>query len=338
MSTYQKPRVSFLMKKSWRDKCFSQQDLEKIRSVADIEEKIYEELDEDKMKELIKGAEGILTCWGTPEITGEILDAADKLRIICHAAGTVKPYISDRAMKIIWDRDIAVTNTSVALGTGVAEFALGMIIVSVKKVFFMRDSIREGKWSEVRSMARDPFGLTVGVIGAGYCGRHLIKLLQNFEMEILVSDPNKSKKECEKMGAKKVELDYLMANSDVISLHAPDIPQTKNLINRERIKLIKDGAVFINTARGSEVDEKALIEELKKGRFYACLDVTLPEPPAADSPLRKMKNVFLTPHIAGHASNGMKRQGRDAAGELERFFRGEDLLYRIRKESFSIVA
>jgi phosphoglycerate dehydrogenase-like enzyme len=213
-----------------------------------------------------------------------------------------------------------------------------VIIVSVKKVFFMRDSIREGKWSEVRSMARDPFGLTVGVIGAGYCGRHLIKLLQNFEMEILVSDPNKSKKECEKMGAKKVELDYLMANSDVISLHAPDIPQTKNLINRERIKLIKDGAVFINTARGSEVDEKALIEELKKGRFYACLDVTLPEPPAADSPLRKMKNVFLTPHIAGHASNGMKRQGRDAAGELERFFRGEDLLYRIRKESFSIVA
>jgi len=328
------------MKKEWRDKCFFSKDIERLKSFAEVIDRRYEDLDEDKVIQLIEDAEGILTCWGTPKITEKILKAGAKLRIICHAAGTVKPYIDKDAMDIIWEKDIVVTNTAVALGIGVAEFALGMIIVTLKKVFFMRDEIEEGKWSEIANRVGviDPFNVTIGVIGGGYCGSHLIKLLRNFEVEIYLYDPYKDEEECKRMGAKKVELEYLLSHSDVITLHAPNISQNDKMIDQKGIKQIKDGAVFINTSRGMLVDEEVLIEELKTGRFYACLDVTHPEPPAPDNPLRNMKNVFLTPHIAGHAANGMKRQGQYAVDELERFFKGESLKYRIRKDVFNRIA
>jgi len=335
------------MKKSWRDRCFSCEDIERLESFAEVVDKGYEELDGDKMTELIRGADGILTCWETPKINEGLLKSGDNLKIICHAAGTIKPHIDDSAWDIIWDKKIVVTNTSAALGIGVAEFTLGIIIIGLKKVFFMRDAIEKGKWRELQGywneeiksdiIPTEPFGITVGVVGAGFCGSHLIKLLNDFEVKILIYDPHKTKEECKKMGAGKVELEYLLSHSDVITLHTPHIPQTENLINKKRMKLIKDGAMFINTAGGIEVNEKALIEELKTGRFYACLDQTYPEPPAADNPLRSMKNVCLTPHIAGHASNGMKRQGRYAVDELERFFKGEEVKYRIKKEKLEVI-
>ncbi|MCK4244755.1 MAG: hydroxyacid dehydrogenase [Candidatus Omnitrophica bacterium] len=326
------------MKKIWRDRCFSSEDIKRLGSFAEVIDKGYEELDEEKMRDLIKDADGILTCWETPRLTEKILTVADKLKIWCHCAGTVKPHINKEAMDIIWNKNIVVTNTAAALGRGVAEFTLGMIIAGLKKVFFMQEGISKGEWSELRGMAVDPYNVTIGVIGAGYCGSHLIKLLQNFEVKILLYDPYKDEEECRKLGAEKVELGYLLSHSDIITLHAPNIPENVNLIDEKRIKQIKDEAIFINTARGIEVDEKALIEELKTGRFYACLDVTHPEPPAPDNPLRKMKNVFLTPHIAGHASNGMKRQGKYAVDELERFFKGEEVKYRVKKEKFDVIA
>jgi phosphoglycerate dehydrogenase-like enzyme len=183
----------------------------------------------------------------------------------------------------------------------------------------------------------DPCGLTAGVIGAGCCGGHIIKLLRNFEMEILLYDPYKNEEDCRRMGVKKSGLPELMQNSDVITLHAPNIPQTKGMISRELIKKIKDGALFVNTAPGAEVDEEALIEELKTGRFYACIDQTVIQPAPADHPFRDMKNVMLTPHIAGHVSNGFKRQGRHIVDDLERFYKGEKLSYRLNMDRLDII-
>jgi len=331
-------KTAFLMTHDMRCRCFSDKDLARLAELSDVVDRELAELDEDRMVQLASGADAILTCWGTPPLTPKVLQAAPELGIFCHCAGTVKPYVHEDAWPVIWDRDIVVTNTAAALGVGVAEFALGMIITSLKKVFFMRDAVSDGAWHEVRGIASDPYDVTIGVIGAGSCGGHVIKLLQNFDLRVLLYDPYKSEEDCARLGAEKVELDYLMANSDCITLHAPNIPQNEGMISRELIKRIKDGAVFINTARGMEVDEPALIDELKTGRFYACLDVTEPEPPAKDNPLRRMKNVFLTPHIAGHASNGMKRQGRYAVDELRRFSRGEPVLYRVTRDRLDITA
>ena len=331
-------KTAFLMTRDMRENCFSRADLDRLAGFSRVIDEVHDQLDEDKMVHLADDVDAILSCWGTPSLTPKVLEASARLGIICHAAGTVKPYIDEKSWPIIWGKNIAVTNTAAALGVGVAEFTLGMIITSLKKVFFMRETMRNGGWHEVRGIVSDPYDVTIGIIGAGSCGRHVIKLLGNFELKVLVYDPYKSAEECRELGADKVELDQLMSVSDVISLHAPNIPQNAKMISRALIKKIKDGAVFINTARGMEVDEAALIDELKTGRFYACLDVTDPEPPAADNPLRRLKNVFLTPHIAGHASNGMKRQGRYAVDELQRFANGEPVLYAIKKDRMDIIA
>ncbi len=159
----------------------------------------------------------------------------------------------------------------------------------------------------------------------------MIRLLQNFGSEVLLYDPFVSSKQAGELGAVKVELPEIAAAADVISLHAPATNQTHCMINEDFMKLMKDDALLINTARGSLIDEPALIRELSKGRFFAYLDVTDPEPPAADSPLRTLPNVVVLPHIAGCIEN-CGRMGEMAVRELKRFFEGKPPICRITQE------
>ena len=139
------------------------------------------------------------------------------------------------------------------------------------------------------------------------------------------------------MGVTKLELDELLRRADIVSLHAPANGQTSHMLNAPRLKLMKGDALLINTARGSLIDEAALITELGNGRFFAFLDVTDPEPPAADSPLRILPNVVVTPHIAGCIEN-CQRMGELAVEELRRFFAGETAVYPITPEMFARIA
>jgi phosphoglycerate dehydrogenase-like enzyme len=153
----------------------------------------------------------------------------------------------------------------------------------------------------------------------------LIRLLKQFDVRILVHDPYLSDEAVSELGAEKVELDELLKQSDVVSIHAPSIPETTHLLNERTLRLMKDDAILINTARGSLIDEDALVAELRQGRLWACLDVTDPEPPAPDHPFRSLPNVTLIPHIAGAVNNGLYRIGSYITRELELFAKGERL-------------
>jgi phosphoglycerate dehydrogenase-like enzyme len=126
-----------------------------------------------------------------------------------------------------------------------------------------------------------------------------------------------------------VELDELLRTSDVVSIHAPSLPSTRNMIGARELGLMRDGATLINTARGSLVDEAALIAELQTSRIQAVIDVTDPEIPSKSSPLYDLPNVFLTPHVAGAAGTERLRLGLMAVEEIERFIAGEPLRYAI---------
>ena len=140
------------------------------------------------------------------------------------------------------------------------------------------------------------------------------------------------------MNVTKTEtLEELFSQCRVISLNAPSTSQTEGMIKGEHFRLLQEGSVFINTARGTIVNEKEMIEELKKERFIACLDVTDPEPPAEDSPLRTLPNVILTPHEAGVVAENMARLGTFVATEIEAYINNQPLHFEVKKEQLTTI-
>lgn len=322
------PRTVFLITQDMLAHCFAQHDVDRITVRTDCSLPSTDALDDDTQLAAIQGAEIIVTGWGTRPITSTMLDAAPDLRLMCHSAGSIKHLVNDLFLR----RGIRVSSAAGALAIGVAEFAFGLMLVSMKAAWQFNDATRKGFWmrDELKDWVREPYQATVGIIGASLVGRQMIRLCRNLELEaILLCDPYVSKEEARTLGTKKVELDGLMRRSDVVSLHTPATEECRHIINAENLALLKDHAIFINTSRGMCVDEKALIAELESGRIMACLDVTSPEPPGPDSPLYGLPNCILTPHIAGAIKENTHRQGRLVADEIEAYLADRPLAHQV---------
>ncbi|MFI6688591.1 hydroxyacid dehydrogenase [Streptomyces sp. NPDC050485] len=269
----------------------------------------------------LAGAEVLLTCWGAPPLTAEVLDAAPKLRAVVHAAGSVKHHITDAC----WERGIAVTSAAAANARPVAEYTLAAILFAGKRVLRSAQRYAELRTApEWLSEGEDTgnYRRTVGLVGASRIGRRVIELLRPFDVEVLLYDPYVSGTDAAALGVERVTLDALCARSDVVSVHAPQLPETHRMIGARQLSLMPTGATLINTARGSLVDEPALLGELLSGRLHAVLDVTEPELPPRESPLYDLPNVLLTPHIAGSLGNELHRMADQALDEVERFAAG----------------
>lgn len=163
------------------------------------------------------------------------------------------------------------------------------------------------------------YGRLIGIIGASRVGRRVIELLHPFDLHVGVSDPWLSDNEAGALGVRPMELDDLMATSDVVTVHAPATPATHGLLDRRRLALLRDGATLINTARGALVDQSALVAELRRARIRAVLDTTTPEPLPDGAELFDLPNVLLTPHIAGSVGRETERLIDHGIGELQRF-------------------
>jgi len=166
----------------------------------------------------------------------------------------------------------------------------------------------------------------------------MTRLFRAFDARVLVYDPYLTEAQAREMGAELSGLDDLLRRSDIISLHVPSLPETRHMIGAAQLAMIKDGALFINTARGAIVDEQALIAELRKGRFTAVLDVYEKEPLAHDSPLRTLPNAILAPHAAGHSHETYLRQGATAVDEVCRMLAGEPYRHEVTKAVLAIMA
>jgi phosphoglycerate dehydrogenase-like enzyme len=154
----------------------------------------------------------------------------------------------------------------------------------------------------------------------------------------MVYDPYLSDRERERLGVRRVSLDELFATSDVVSLHAPSTEETKAMITARHFRALRDGALFINTARTWVVDREAMLEALQTGRFRAVLDVFYQEPLPADDPLRDLDNVLITPHISGLTVESRLRLVEAIAEDVRRFFAGEDLVLAVPWDRLKIMA
>jgi phosphoglycerate dehydrogenase-like enzyme len=294
-----------------------------------LREAPLEEFSSAEARALLGEADILVTGWGCPSVDGEVLRAAPRLKLIAHAAGTVKYTLDDA----VYQRGIRVTHAADANAVPVAEFTLASIIFANKRVFELRDRYRADPQRRTSyALMNEPIGnyrRVVGLIGASRIGRKVAKLLQAFDFTVLLSDPFVYGGDPILQHCELVDLHTLLGRSDVVSLHAPSLPSTRHMIGAREFALMQDGTTFINTARGALVDEAALLAELQTGRIHAVIDVTEPEIPAASSPFFSLPNVFLTPHVAGAVGTERLRLGEMAVTEVERFVRGQALEFEI---------
>ncbi|GAA3111580.1 hydroxyacid dehydrogenase [Kribbella aluminosa] len=267
----------------------------------------------------------LLTGWGCPRIGPEVLDAAPKLQAILHAAGSVKAIVDPAA----FDRGIQVSSAATANAQPVAEFTVAAIVMAGKRAFRLAAQYRlERRKGDAHGMPGN-YGATVGLLGASRIAKMVAERLRAFDLHVLISDPYLTAAEAADLGAELVDNDALFRRSDILSVHAPLLPETEGLVDARLLGLLRDGAALINTARGKIVDSGALLRECAAGRIDAILDVTDPEPLPPDSPLLDLPNVFVTPHVAGAVGNEIARLGELAVGELERLTTGQPLQHAI---------
>lgn len=328
-------KIALVFKKSAQPTIFSQKSLDRLAKLGEVVLHDSDEVTEETVKKTIEGCDIAISSWGSCKYTKEILDAAPNLKFVMHAAGSVKPIASDE----MWQRGIRCCASTEPLGIGVAECALGFAISASKNFYQCSDDIHNGQYDEHRDNCRELYDINVGVVSAGFVGRHFIKLMGNFGVNILVYDPFLTDERAEAMGATKVDFETLLRESDILSIHAPSIPETDNMFNKDTLALMKKDAILINTARGSIVNEKDLYEHMAAGNLkYACLDVYEPEPLLPENPLRTLKNCILTPHLAGLCTNGKLRIGAHSVDEIERFLAGEKLHCEVTEAMLATIA
>lgn len=269
--------------------------------------------DTDAIARKIKDYEVLLGGWGSPPLTEKVFNKAANLKLYAHLAGSVKHILSQEVVdNILAPRKIVTFSANEAIGYNVAESAVGLLLlIGHQWMPFINDFRATGRWRnpEYRWNAQFLQGSTVGIVAASKVGRHVIKLLQGWDLKLLCFDPYLSADEAKKLGVRKVGLETLMKSADYITLHTPKLPETDNLIGAAQLKLMKDGATIINTARGNVLDHEALLAEARTGRIFVGLDVTEPEPLPQDSPFRELENVYITPHISGSGFYGYFKIG-----------------------------
>lgn len=328
-----KLRLAYAMDLHKTQRVLDDETLERVAQLCDVvaAEPLHE-FASAAARQVLAEIDVLVTGWGSPHISVEVLAAAPRLQLIAHAAGTVKSLLDPAA----YERGIVVTNAVDANAIPVAEFTLAAIIMANKRVLEFRDLYRaDRRRGSSHALMDQPIGnyrRTIGVIGASRIGRRVIGLLRSLDCDVLLYDPFVAADDPVTAAVELVELDVLMARSDVVSLHAPSLPATRGMIGARQLKSMRDGATFINTARGALVDEAALIAELSTGRISAVIDVTDPEIPPPDSPLFELPNVLLTPHMAGAVGSERARLGRLVADEVERFVKGEPLRFAVEPQ------
>ncbi len=333
-----RPRFALAMIPSLERSLFNEEHLAALRGMGTLPElEPVFPFEGERAERLLGEADILLTGWGCPPITAEALDRAPRLRLIGHCAGTVK----DMVTPACWERGLRIITAAEANAIPVVEYTVAAILLANKHAFHIREIYRQerryGMWHHTTPGIGN-LNKRIGIVGASRIGRRVIEALRPFDFTLCVYDPFLTAAEAERLGVEKLELDDLLQSSDVVSLHAPSLPETRHMIGARELDLIRDGAALINTARGALIDGEALEKELTSGRIRAVIDTTEPETLPADSPLYDLPNVFLTPHIAGASGTEVYRMTDLVIEEIGRYLRGEPLQHEVRQEDLARIA
>lgn len=279
----------------------------------------------EELKDALRSADVLVTGWGCPRVTADLLGDGKHASLLVHTGGTVAPFVDSGAM----GGGLRVVSANELYAKSVAEGTAAYILAALRNIPYWDREVRAGRWRGNAFENRGLFGKKVGLTGFGAVARHLLPLLKAFDTEIMVCSGHLSPEKCEAAGMKKAGLEEIFSTCDVVSIHNSLTEATRHLIGGSLLSLLKPGAVLVNTSRGAVIDQQALTEELKKGRFTALLDVFETEPLEVGSPLRALNNVILVPHMAGPTSDLYETIGREMIREIRNYRDGKPLRYEI---------
>lgn len=284
---------------------------------------------EDAIISVLEGARAVIA--GTEPYTARVFEARPDLRIIART-GVGYDAID---MAAATARGVAVCTTPGTNHHSVAEAAIGLILAATRRFAFADRQMRATGWNP-RPYGVELRGKVVGVVGTGLIGKEVVRRLQGWDVDFLLYDVVRDDAFAERYGARYVELDTLLRESDAITLHAPLMPATHHLIDEAALGQMKPTAFLVNTARGPLVDEAALARALADKRIAgAALDVFETEPLSSSSPLLGLDNVTLTQHIAGVTYESMRAMTAMAVDNVARFLRGEPPTACVNPEALS---
>jgi len=250
------------------------------------------------LREKVAGCEGLVALL-TDKMDATLMDAAPRLKVVSnYAVG-----FNNIDIAAATERGICVGNTPGVLTDATADMAFCLLIAAARRVVEGHQYTLSGKWKTwepIGHLGQDLAGKTLGVVGMGRIGYAIAQRCHaGWDMTILYHDVYRSEKAERDLGAKQVDFDTLLRESDFVSVHTDLNEKTRHMFGAEQFKKMKRTAVFVNSARGPLVDQKALHDALKSGTIFAAgLDVTDPEPPEMNDPLLKLSNVVIAPHIA----------------------------------------
>lgn len=265
--------------------------------------------------------------WGVPRFDEYVLEKANNLKVIAYTAGTVSMFVTDA----VYERGIHVLSGNEAFAISVAEGTIGYIIAALRDLRKYERQIHEKGWRGTDFSNRSLLGKTVGIVGYGSISKYLLEMLKPFRVNVLLFSNHTSAEEAKHLGVKKATLEEIFTTCDIISLHCARSPSNYHLVDDHLLKLMKDGALLVNTSRGDVINEQALAEHLEIGRISAALDVFEIEPLPMSSPLRTMDNVFLQPHLGGPTMDYRYAAARLVLEDVHRFKQGLPMENEISK-------
>lgn len=326
-ATAVRPRVVITFAERLRATYLADTDLARLRAFADplwlaseTEESMSPEL-----REALAEAVALVVCHGAPRVDAALLEHAPRLRLV----GELEGDRFERRVDVegLQQRGLTVVDTTNGSSYPVAEWALAMMMIALRNAgsHFRRliagEVMRQGR-DDPGYLYGELTGKRVGLIGCGHIGRRLLEFLRPFRVEVRVYDPYLAPEIPDVYDFLHTSLEKVFAESEVVVCLAPLTPGTRGMIGARELAWLPSGAAFVNVSRGPIVDSQALIERLRPGDVRAALDVFDPEPVPADSEIRHLPNVFLSPHIAGVTAASRPRFFALMVDELDRFVHG----------------
>lgn len=305
-----------------RDTFLTKENVELLESLGNVRwNETGANLTAEQLRDELPDVDVLVTAWGTPKLEAEVLEKANRLKLLAHTCGSVAHYVTDA----MYDRGIRVVCGNEAFASSVAEGTVGYIIAALRNLPRTVQNFAEHGWPTEYKYTQSLLDQNVGIVGYGAISRYLIGFLKPFGVHIKLFSRHTSEEKARELGVEKASLEEIFSTCKIISINSSRTAQNYHMISDELLGMLKPDCLLVNTSRGDLIDEAAMAKHLRQNHFRAILDVYEVEPLPMDSPLRGLENAILIPHQGGPTTDRRAVAARLVIDDIRNMIEGRPL-------------